>query len=161
MARFRDLEGVSTQEQLVFEITDLMKPFIEDLDEIKCEFEILNAENQVQDDIRGLRDRSSEAISMLYGRFSRTISYDQWYCQMIVILLPFLQDQFEIRLKLLEVYWPLFKTSDRNTMHSEIANMVMMLGSLSELIQECRDYGTEKDTATALSHLAQSQLSAA
>jgi hypothetical protein len=135
------LHFATSQEEVVFQAASLMQPYIEDLDSIDYAFLNVDARDQVARDIWGLRDRSCQAVAKLFERFSRGIDHDEWFNEAMAIVFPFLQDQFEVRLRLLNVYWERLKAEKFRTANPDFLSISAMISPLAALIQECGDLG--------------------
>lgn len=132
---------VSCQEEVVFNITTLLRPYVEDLDRLEYAFLNVDAQDHVADDIRNLRRRSCEQIASLFKRFSIDIDEENQCREAMSIVFPLLQDQFEVRLRLLGVYWERMKSQNFVTANPDFEEMGETVGLLAKLIQECGDYG--------------------
>lgn len=132
---------VSNQDDLVFNLTTLMRPYVEDLDRMDYAFLNVNAQDQVADDIRNLRRRACEQIASLFKRFGDHIDEDDQCREAMSIVFPFLEDQFEVRLRLLGVYWERMKSQQVVTANPDFEEMGETVGLLAKLIQECGDHG--------------------
>lgn len=132
------------QEGIVFQVANLMRPYVEDLYSINYAFGVFNARDQVRDDIWALRDRSCQEVARLFTLFSRSIDPCHYVNEARSIVFPFLQDQFEVRLRLLNVYWECLKQKTFPTFYApDLEGMGRMIGSLSALIQECANMECE------------------
>lgn len=153
MTNLKELFVSCTHEDRVFALADLMRPYIEDLDSIEYGFLNVDAKEQVADDISELRYRSLKATADLFARFSRSVPHNLWEEQVISILFPYLQDQLEVRLRLLGIYWERMKAHNFKTPNPDLECMGAIIAPLTELIQECADWDVNEEESTTQSDL--------
>lgn len=141
-----------TQEDFAFTVVDLMRPYIEDLDSIEYEFHLVDAKDQVEGEISGLRQRSLEAIASVFERTSRG-GQGEWSSRVATpILFPFLLDQLEIRLTLLRIYCQRMRFQNINATNLDLGGLVAKIGLLTSMIQECPDGSIEEEGPTTQSN---------
>jgi hypothetical protein len=137
------------QEELLFNVVAIVRPFITDIDLIDYAFFNLGAQEEVASEIWGLRQRSCDAIARLVARFSQDVPEVQWVDETVSILLPLLQDQFESRLRLLDAYWTRMKAQDYDTANPDLALIGDYITPLSKMLQECADIRAERGARVA------------
>lgn len=140
--------GGSTQEEQLLTAFDVMRTYIEDFYTLDYGLLNVDADSEAYETLWGLRERSRNAIATLFERFSGEVYEDQRYDAVMSVLFPFLQDQFEVRMKLIQAYWERMKAQKFVTANPDFEHMGNIIGQLIVLIQECGDMGAGKEKET-------------
>lgn len=131
----------SSKEEVAFKISGVMKNFIDDLDGIDYAFLNVDEEREspVFEQISDLLKQSLGVVAELFECLRTPINEDRFHDKVLRLLFPFLQNQFEVRLRLLETYWARMKDRTFATPNPDLAAMGAKIGPLTELIQEFGD----------------------
>lgn len=130
-----------SKEEVAYEISGLMKKFIDDLDGIDYGF--MNVDEKKESptfkEIADLTQRSLGTVARLFDRFKTPLPEAEWYQEIRSVLFPFLHDQLEVRLRLLGRYLQRMKAVDYMTPNPDLLEMGAKIGPLTELIQDMGD----------------------